>query len=100
MTNGTQNKQRASFAGILLLLRQLAQQLLEQGSVAEARGIVDGLEAIEARTSGNLEEGEARFLQDILFELRMSVVRGAPGGGGDDGDDDPPAEGPPESAGG
>lgn len=100
MTDETQDKQRASFAGILLLLRQLAQQLLEHGNVAESRGIVDGLEAIQGKTAGNLDDVEARFLQDILFELRMAVVRGPQGGGGEDGGDEPAAEGPPESAGG
>lgn len=71
-----EERQRAAFAGIVLLMRQLAQQLLENGNADEARGIVDGLEAISERTKGNLEEGESRFLEEILFELRMSVVKG------------------------
>jgi Domain of unknown function (DUF1844) len=105
VTDEVQDRQRASFAGILLLLRQLAQQLMEQGNGAQARGIVDGLEAIEARTAGNLEDGEARFLRDILFELRMAVVRGPSGAAGDDTASDaaaeePSTDGPPESAGG
>ncbi|MBZ0269836.1 DUF1844 domain-containing protein, partial [bacterium] len=90
MTDEAQEKGRASFAGIVLLLRQLATQLMEQGNAAQARGIVDGLEAIEARTAGNLDEGEAQFVRDILFELRMAFVRGV-SGGGEAGDDDPGA---------
>lgn len=68
-------RERAAFAAIVLLLRQLAQQLLEHGNAEEARGVVDGLDALQAKTRGNLDEGEARFLEDVLFELRMAVVR-------------------------
>jgi hypothetical protein len=70
------DRHRAAFAAIILLLRQLAHQLLEQGNPAESRGIVDGLEALEAKTRGNLDEGEARFLTDVLFELRLAIVKG------------------------
>lgn len=79
MKPSQEERQRAAFAGIVLLMRQLANQLTEHGNMEQARGIVDGLEAIQARTQGNLEEGEARFLEEVLFELRMEVVKG-PGG--------------------
>ena len=75
---------RPAFAGIVLLLRQLAQQLLEHGNAAESRGIVDGLEALQVKTRGNLDEGEQQFLKDILFELRMAVVKGPAASAGDE----------------
>ncbi len=77
-------KHRAGFAGIVLLLRQLAQQLMEHGNATEARGIVDGIEAVQAKTSGNLDDGESRFLEEILCELRMAVVQGPPGAAEED----------------
>jgi len=75
-TGSAEERERAAFAAIVLLLRQLAQQLLENGNAVEARGLVDGLEALQAKTRGNLDEGEAHFLEDVLYELRMAIVKG------------------------
>lgn len=39
-----------------------------------ARGTIDLLAALETRTRGNLESDEARVLQQVLSELRVSYV--------------------------
>jgi hypothetical protein len=39
-----------------------------------ARDTIDTLEAIEARTRGNLEPDEARVLRQILTDLRLNYV--------------------------
>ena len=39
-----------------------------------AKDTIDTLEAIEARTQGNLEPDEARVLRQVLTELRMNYV--------------------------
>jgi hypothetical protein len=39
-----------------------------------ARGTIDLLTALEARTRGNLESDEERVLRQVLTELRMSYV--------------------------
>jgi hypothetical protein len=40
----------------------------------QARMMIDQLEALKERTQGNLSEGEAKVLEDSLYELRMSYV--------------------------
>jgi hypothetical protein len=82
-------RHRAAFAGIVLLLRQLAHQLLESGKSMEARGLIDGLEAIQDKTSGNLVAEEAKFLEDVLYELRLAVVKGPAAPAPDPTDDAP-----------
>ncbi len=39
-----------------------------------ARDTIDTLEALEARTRGNLESDEQRVLQQVLSELRLNYV--------------------------
>ncbi len=92
MSDPGAERHRAAFAGVVLLLRQLAVQLLETGKTQEARGLIDGLEAIRAKAEGNLVEEEAKFLNDVLYELQMAAVRG-PGdsAGSDDAPADPPS---------
>jgi hypothetical protein len=70
-----EERHRASFVALVLLLRELVQGLLSDGRTAEARGLVDSIEALKAKTTGNLSEDESRFLDDVLFGLHMAVVR-------------------------
>ena len=39
-----------------------------------ARATIDTLEAVDARTRGNLEPDEARVLHQVLAELRLNYV--------------------------
>jgi len=41
----------------------------------EASVIIDILSMLERKTAGNLEEDEARLIEDILYDLRMRFVR-------------------------
>jgi hypothetical protein len=68
-------EQKASFCGLVFLLRQLAADVLGRGKVEEARGLVDTLEALEVKTRGNLDEEEAELLEGVLTELRLAVVK-------------------------
>lgn len=70
---------RASFLGLVYLLRQMTMQLVEQGQVEEARGFVDAIESLEVKTKGNLDAEEEQVVTAVLTELRMAVVKGAPG---------------------
>jgi hypothetical protein len=97
-------KERVAFAAVVLLLRQMAHQLLTEGRADEARGLIDGLDAIRARTKGNVTGEEKKFLDDVVYDLQMMAVRGPSAGPAESasGDDDeagrqegPPAEPPP-----
>ena len=93
------DKHRMNFMGLVLLLRQMATQLLEENQTAEARGLVDSIETLQAKTKGNVGEEEARLLEGVLFELRMAVVKGPPSPGRETGASEPaasPASGGPE----
>jgi hypothetical protein len=78
-----EEKHRLSFLGLVLFLRQMAAQLVEERQLDEARGLIDSLESVQVKTKGNLVEEEERLLESVLFELRMAVVKGpstTPGG--------------------
>ena len=70
------DKHRASFLGLVYLVRQMTIQLLEQGQHDEARTFVDTIEALQVKTKGNLDEEEEKLLEGALHELRMAVVQG------------------------
>lgn len=42
--------------------------------LANARMTIDLLEVVKEKTEGNLTENEARMLDEVLYELRMSFV--------------------------
>lgn len=42
---------------------------------AAARGTIDLLTVLEKKTKGNLDENEARLLEELLHALRMSYVK-------------------------
>jgi hypothetical protein len=39
-----------------------------------ARQTIDTLEMLQVKTSGNLDEDEARLIESLLYELRMKFV--------------------------
>lgn len=84
---GTDEKHRMSFLGLVLFLRQMAAQLIEQEQMEEARGLIDSVESLQFKTRGNLADEEEKLLESVLFELRMAVVRGPAAS-------EPPAEEP------
>lgn len=49
----------------------------ERGEVSLplARQSIDTLQMISEKTAGNLEDEEAKLLQSVLYELRMTYVR-------------------------
>lgn len=67
----------AAFAGLVLLLREIAHGLLRERRPVEARGIIDGIAALQAKTKGNLLDEEDRFLSDVIYELQMAAVKAA-----------------------
>jgi hypothetical protein len=79
MSNGARTpadeKHRANFVALVLLLRELAQGLLVDGRAAEARGLIDSIEALKVKTKGNLSEEETRFLEDVLYGLHLAAVK-------------------------
>jgi hypothetical protein len=42
--------------------------------LVNARRTIDLLEILQQKTRGNLTQGEARLLEDVLYELRLSYV--------------------------
>ncbi len=50
--------------------------------MVSARSTIDLLDVLREKTQGNLTSAESRFLEDVLYELRLSFVevekRGAP----------------------
>jgi hypothetical protein len=97
-------KERVSFAAVILLLRQMAHQLLQDGRSEEARGLIDGIDAIRVKSEGNLDGEEQKFVEEVLYELQLMAVKkpapaaGSPGEGGDEGA--APAGGQDPSSGG
>lgn len=77
-TDPCEEKHRAHLLGLVYLVRQMARQLIEQGEVDDARGFVDTLEALQAKTRGNVDREEEQVFEAVLFELRMAVVTGPP----------------------
>ncbi len=43
--------------------------------VAQAKGLIDILAMLQEKTRGNLDEDEARMMEEMLYELRMQFVR-------------------------
>lgn len=43
-------------------------------SPAEASAIISIIEMLQAKTSGNLTEDEAKLVEEVLYELRMRYV--------------------------
>lgn len=43
-------------------------------NLAAAQGTIDMLDMLEAKTKGNLAEGEAKLLRGVLAELKMNYV--------------------------
>ncbi len=62
------------FVALVNLLAQMSAQLLQEGRVAEARGLIDGLAALEIKTKGNLVDAEGGLLSSVLYQLRMAAV--------------------------
>jgi hypothetical protein len=44
-------------------------------NLALAQQTIDTLEMLQHKTQGNLDEDEAKLLQSVLYELRMSYVK-------------------------
>jgi len=84
MTDSTPSRQAALFLQLLLGLQQSGMMALGKlmnpltrqidKNLDAARDTIDTLEALEARTQGNLESDEARVLRQVLTELRMNFV--------------------------
>jgi hypothetical protein len=77
--DSAEERERASFVALVLLLREIAHGLLAEKRAAEARGLIDGLNALKAKTRGNLSPEEGRFLDDVLYDLHLAAVK-APAG--------------------
>ena len=71
-----EDKHGVMLLGLLLSLRQSAVDLVGQDQVDQARGVVDMVEALEAKTRGNLTDDEQKVITGVLYELRMAIVRG------------------------
>ncbi len=96
MSDAPDPRADAAFAGLVLLLREIAHGLLREGRAAEGRGIIDGIASLRVKTKGNLLEEEERFLSDVIYGLQMAAVRAADRGA-DGGGDDAGAPGAPET---
>jgi len=42
--------------------------------LVNARRTIDLLEVLQNKTAGNLSDDEARMLEEVLYELRMSYI--------------------------
>jgi hypothetical protein len=84
MTEESPSRQAALFLQLVLSLQQAAMLSLGklmnpitrkiERNLDAARGAIDTLAALEARTQGNLEPDEARVLRQVLTELRMNYL--------------------------
>ena len=84
MTEGTPSRQAALFLQLVLGLQQAAMMSLGklmnpmtrqiEKNLDAARDTIDTLNALEARTKGNLEPDEQRVLTQVLTDLRMNYV--------------------------
>lgn len=90
-----EDKHGVMLMGLLLSLRQTALDLVEANRAEEARGVVDTVEALEAKTRGNLTDDEQKVVMGVLYELRMAIVRGG-SGEGEGGDAGGPGEPAPD----
>lgn len=85
--SGPADRTSALFVGLVLQQANLASAFLglephpETGraevNLEAATHFIDTLEMLEAKTRGNLEAGEARFLADTLTSLRLAFVQAA-----------------------
>ncbi len=69
-----EEKHSTLILGLVLSLRSMALDLLKKSQVEEARGLVDTIEALDAKTKGNVSAEEAKVFEQVLYELRMAVV--------------------------
>lgn len=84
MTEGTPFRQAALFLQLVLSLQQSGMMALGklmnpisrkiETHLEMARDTIDTLEALAARTHGNLEPDEERVLHQVLSELRLNYV--------------------------
>ena len=84
MTDSIPSRQAALFLQLVLGLQQSGMMALGKlvnpitrqidKNLDVARDTIDTLEALEARTQGNLESDEARVLRQVLTELRINYV--------------------------
>jgi tellurite resistance protein len=84
MTESDPSRQAALFLQLVLGLQQSGMMSLGklmnpmtrklERNLDAARDVIDTLEAIEARTRGNLEPDEQRVLSQVLTDLRMNYV--------------------------
>ena len=78
-----------TFAGFIvgLATQALAQLGVEpaagdhgaRSSLAEASALIDLLAVLQAKTTGNLSEDEAKLMEEILYDLRMRYVERSKG---------------------
>lgn len=85
--NFLESEESQQFFGLVQMLQRSALVALgnipdHEGNhsvnIAEAKAAIDIISVLHKRTSGNLDDAEATFLQGILTELRMIFVQ-APG---------------------
>jgi len=84
MSDQAPSRQAALFLQLVLGLQQSAMIALGklmnpitrsiEKNLEMARDTIDTLEAIEARTRGNLESDEERVLRQVLTDLRMNYL--------------------------
>lgn len=84
MTESTPSRQAALFLQLVLGLQQSGMMTLGKlmnpmtrkldKNLEAAKDTIDTLEALEARTRGNLEPDEERVLKQVLTDLRMNYV--------------------------
>lgn len=74
-------------AAAVALLERAARNEERESSLEAARGWIDLLGVVEAKTKGNLSPDETNALTSVLTDLRLAYARtakGAPPGPGDD----------------
>ena len=71
-----EERHRMNLMGLVLFLRQMTVQLVEANQMEEARGLVDSIESLQVKTKGNTDREEDQMMENVLFELRLAVVRG------------------------
>ncbi len=53
----------------------------KEENLVQAKFIIDTLDMLKDKTKGNLKEDEAKFLENILYELRMQYISKTQEGG-------------------
>ena len=97
MSDTTPDMHKALFANLVMMLSSSAMQQLgklinpmtnkTEVSLEGARMTIDMLEMIDAKTKGNLDEGEEKMMKELLSTLQMNFVETS---------QNPPAETPEE----